>query len=270
MAPPTSEPQLANQEPEVQKKLWIYTNYDCNLRCTYCVAESSPKAARRALGVDTVKRLVDEAHNLEFEHLYFTGGEPFLLSEIYEMLAYASARRPTTVLTNAMLLHGKRLESLWAIKNDHLAVQVSLDGGRPEQHDPYRGGGSWQKTVEGIRNLQERGFRVRLATTETSSNSAHLAELCAFHQALGIPEEDHLIRPLAKRGFSSEGLEVGKQNLAPEITVNGEGVYWHPLSTDSDMLVSAQIFPLSEAVCQVRGELEQMADMSQAQLNTFQ
>lgn len=32
---------------ELQKKLWIYTNYDCNLRCTYCVAESSPLTPRR-------------------------------------------------------------------------------------------------------------------------------------------------------------------------------------------------------------------------------
>jgi sulfatase maturation enzyme AslB (radical SAM superfamily) len=25
-------------------KLWLYTNYDCNLSCSYCVAESTPAA----------------------------------------------------------------------------------------------------------------------------------------------------------------------------------------------------------------------------------
>jgi molybdenum cofactor biosynthesis enzyme MoaA len=59
-------------------KLWIYTNYDCNLKCSYCVAKSGPNAPRRALGTENVKRLVDEAVELGFEHIFFTGGEPFL------------------------------------------------------------------------------------------------------------------------------------------------------------------------------------------------
>ena len=33
----------------------------CNLRCSYCVARSSPNAPRRAMGLENVKRLVDEA-----------------------------------------------------------------------------------------------------------------------------------------------------------------------------------------------------------------
>jgi MoaA/NifB/PqqE/SkfB family radical SAM enzyme len=42
-------------------KLWLYTNFDCNLRCSYCVAESTPTARRRALGLANAQRLVDEA-----------------------------------------------------------------------------------------------------------------------------------------------------------------------------------------------------------------
>src|SRR5574341_530033 len=178
-------------------KLWIYTNYDCNLRCSYCVARSSPNAPRRAIGLANVKRLVDEAVELGFTHLFFTGGEPFLLNDIYDVLAYSSERVKTTVLTNAMLLKQKmpgrdktRLDRLCEIANDNLIVQVSLDGGRPEHHDAYRGQGTWEKTVEGIRLLQERGFRVRLSTTETPVNSPYLPEICEFHRLLGIPDED--------------------------------------------------------------------------------
>ena len=195
-------------------KLWIYTNYDCNLKCSYCSVESSPAAPRRALSLATVQQLVAEAVALDLSEVLFTGGEPFILDEIYEMLAYASARVKTTVLTNAVLLKGKRLERLCAIKHDNLIVQVSLDGAQPAQHDAYRGAGSWITTVDGIQALQVNGFRVRLATTETPANSAHLAEVCEFHRALAIPEEDHLIRPLARRGFSSSGMEVGIATLA--------------------------------------------------------
>lgn len=272
---PEPQPSLGDSTAR-QWKLWIYTNYDCNLRCSYCVAKSSPNAPRRAIGLANAKRLVDEAVGLGFDHVFFTGGEPFLLNDIYDMLAYASARVRTSVLTNAMLFKQRlpgadktRLDRLCDIANDNLLVQVSLDGGRPEDHDAYRGAGTWEKTVEGIRLLQGRGFRVRLSTTETPANSPYLHRVCEFHRALGIPDQDHFVRPLAKRGYSKEGLELGMHNLAPELTVNLDGVFWHPLSTDADMQVSKKIFPLATAMERVQKQLDAISATGAAPLMTF-
>jgi MoaA/NifB/PqqE/SkfB family radical SAM enzyme len=203
----------------LQWNLWLYTNFDCNLTCTYCVAESSPTTPRRALSLNHVQRLVDEALELGFQKVFLTGGEPFILTDIYDMLAYTSKRMKTTVLTNAMLLRGKRLDKLCAVANENLSLQVSLDGGRAEPHDAYRGKGSWVKTVEGIERLQAKGFRVIISSTETAANAAYLDELHSFRRSLGIPDEDHFVRPLAKRGFSQEGMEVGIATLVPEVTV---------------------------------------------------
>jgi MoaA/NifB/PqqE/SkfB family radical SAM enzyme len=253
------EPQAVCDPPAFQWKLWLYTNYDCNLRCSYCVAKSSPNAPRRALGLANVQRLVDEAVALGFSDIFFTGGEPFILNEIYDMLAYSSARVKTTVLTNAMILRGPRLDKLGAIANDNLIVQVSLDGGQPEHHDAYRGKGSWAATVEGIKLLQAQGFRVRVSTTETPANSAYLEGICEFHRSLGIPDEDHFVRPLAKRGYSREGLELTMSNLIPEMTINLDGVFWHPLSTDADMLISRKLFPLAASVERIQQQLEVIA-----------
>jgi MoaA/NifB/PqqE/SkfB family radical SAM enzyme len=276
MIMPVPEPQMIGDPAALKWKLWIYTNYDCNLRCSYCVAKSGPNVPRRAIGLANVRRLVDEAVALCFDHVFFTGGEPFLLNDIYEMLAYSSARVTTTVLTNAMLLQQMlpgtgqtRLQRLAEIANEDLIIQVSLDGGRPEDHDAYRGAGTWAKTVEGLKRLQAAGFRVRLGTTETPVNSAHLRELCEFHRSLGIPDEDHFVRPLAKRGYSREGLELGMHNLVPELTANLDGIFWHPLSTDTDMQVSKQLFPLAAAVNRVRGQLDALARTGSLPLMTF-
>ena len=270
MNQPTDQQPSSISTAQLQKKLWLYTNYDCNLRCAYCVAESSPLAPRRALDLETVKQLVNEAVALGFEAIFFTGGEPMLLDDIYAMLDYSARRVNTTLLTNGLLLHGRRLERLNAVRRERLRVQVSLDGSQPEYHDPNRGAGTWAKTVEGIHNLQAGGFRVSLSTTETPANTKHLDELCDFHLALGIPEEDHLIRPLARHGFSKEGLQIGKNTLAPEITVNQDGVYWHPLSTSTDMQVSNSIFPLADAVSRVLAELEAAQQANPEQRETFQ
>lgn len=256
-------------QPAFRWKLWLYTNYDCNLRCSYCVAKSSPNAPRRALGLKNVRRLVDEAVELGFSEIFFTGGEPFILKDIYAMLAYSSEQVTTSVLTNAMLFNGKRLENLLAVANDNLIVQASLDGGLAEHHDAYRGKGTWLRTVEGIKRLHSHGLRLRLSTTETPVNSAHLDKVCEFHRALGIPEEDHFIRPLARRGYSKEGLELEMSDLMPEVTVNLDGVFWHPLSTDGDMQVSKTIFPLKLAVERIQEQLEAIANDGRASLMTF-
>jgi MoaA/NifB/PqqE/SkfB family radical SAM enzyme len=243
-------------------KLWIYTNYDCNLACSYCVARSHPRAARRAIGMETVRRLVDEAAGQKFERVLFTGGEPLILSDVYSMLAYAAERLPTTLLTNAMLARGARLERLAAVNHPNLVIQVSLDGACPEHHDPYRGAGSWQRTVEGLRLLLERGFKVKLATTETPANCAHLEELCAFHLSLGISHEDHFVRAMARRGFATQGQEVDVNTLAPEITVDDRGMYWHPLGPEDDLRLSGEILSLSEAVRLVQMRLPSLVPES--------
>src|SRR3981081_1960466 len=48
----------------VGSRLWLYTNFDCNLRCNYCCVRSSPTAPRRALGLERVQRIAIEAAEL--------------------------------------------------------------------------------------------------------------------------------------------------------------------------------------------------------------
>ena len=232
----------------IPRRLWIYTNYDCNLSCTYCVAESHPRAERRGLGMPVFRRLVDEAASLGFEEFFLTGGEPFILGDMHERISLAAGLLPTTVLTNGMLLSGPRLEKLLPMRDLPLTLQISLDGHLPELHDAYRGAGAWAKAVERIRELKRLGFRVAIGSTETPVNSAFIGDLRTFVGSLGIADEDCFVRPLAKRGYSAEGIELGAGDIAPELTVNNDGVYWHPLTTAPDLLLTKSIFPLSNAL----------------------
>ena len=239
-------------------KLWLYTNYDCNLRCRYCVARSEPEAPRRALGLDRARRLVEEAAELGFGGVYLTGGEPFLLPEIFDIIHESTSRLPTTVLTNGTLVVGKRLDRLAALASENLHVQVSVDGGRPEHHDPWRGKGTWQKAIQAVERLVQNGISTCLATTKTSENAGSLRELCDWHRNLGIPEDRHVVRLLTRRGFADEGAEVGVESLSPELTADRAGLYWHPISTDDDLLVSRDLFPLADGVAAVQMRLAEL------------
>ncbi len=234
-------------------RLWMYTNFDCNLACDYCCARSSPQADRRALGIDRVRQLATEAVDAGVSELILTGGEPFLLPDIDELVAACTAVLPTTLLTNGMLFRGRRREALRRMDRERLALQISLDSATSDLHDAHRGRGSWGRAVAGIRTAQEDGFRVRVAATLPYEQSHQLAPFHEFLDSLGIAAQDQVIRALAHRGVAEEGIELTVESLIPEVTITADGVYWHPVSADhDDQLVTRDIFPLQDAITEVR------------------
>jgi pyruvate-formate lyase-activating enzyme len=244
-------PAPAGDERPVGSRLWLYTNFDCNLHCDYCCVRSSPTAPRRELGLARVQRITREAAEVGVKEIFVTGGEPFLLEDIGDILLSCATAAPTTVLTNGMLFSGRRAESLRALPRDRIVLQISLDSATPELHDLHRGSGTWARTREGIQRAREHGFRVRLAATVSTD-----AEAEAFRQFLDeeeIASEDRIIRRIALRGSATDGVALSRTDLVPEVTITANGVYWHPVGAeDADLLVTRDIFPLSESFAAVR------------------
>lgn len=239
----------------VGSRLWLYTNFDCNLHCDYCCVRSSPRAPRKALGLERVQRIAREARELGVKEIFVTGGEPFLLADIGEILVSCAGAAPTTVLTNGMLFGGRRGEILQSLPRDGIVLQISLDSPTPERHDLHRGAGAWARTREGIRRARELGFRVRLAATVSSDAEAE--EFRQFLDEEKIAPEDRVIRRIVLRGVASEGVALSRADLVPEVTITADGVFWHPVGAeDADLLVTREIFPLAESFAAVRRAFE--------------
>jgi organic radical activating enzyme len=235
----------------VGSRLWLYTNFDCNLRCDYCCVRSSPKAPRRALGLEHVRRIAREAAELGVAEIFVTGGEPFLLPDIGEILEACAAAAPVTVLTNGMLFSGVRLARLRSLPRDRVTLQISLDSPTPERHDRHRGEGTWKRAWQGIEQARSEGFRVRLAATVSTDDEAE--EFRRFLDDRQIGADDRVIRSIALRGFAEAGIALARADLVPEVTISAEGVFWHPVGAeDADFLVTPDIFPLAQSFAAVR------------------
>ena len=239
------------------RRLWVYSNFHCNLACDYCVVASSPAALRRMLPAWRFASLVDEALREGFTELYLTGGEPFVHPEIVEMIEYASDRMPTVVLTNAMLFTGRRRSELARLAGrPGLTLQSSIDGARAGTHDAWRGAGSWAKAMDGLRYAAGLGLALRVAMTSTPDNADEVQELRETLAGLGITGDDFAVRPLVQRGFAAEAtaagaIEVSDAVMVPELTITTDGAHWHPLGADvdssPDFLVARGEVSLAEA-----------------------
>jgi pyruvate-formate lyase-activating enzyme len=252
-------PEQGKSDRHIGSRLWLYSNFDCNLRCDYCCVRSSPRAARRALGLERVQRIAHEAAELGVGEIFVTGGEPFLLPDIGGVIAACAAAAPTTLLTNGMLLRGRRLETLRSLPTYRLTLQISLDSPTPELHDAHRGRGTWARALEGINSARAAGFRVRLAATISTDEEDE--QFRSFLDAEHIAVEDRVIRRIAMRGFATDGIALARADLVPEVTITADGVYWHPVGAeDDDLLVTRDIFPLAKSFAAVRDAFDRESE----------
>jgi MoaA/NifB/PqqE/SkfB family radical SAM enzyme len=247
--------ETARAEGRMGGYLWLYATYHCNLACTYCLTESAPAIVnRRALSAETLLRAAHEARALGFAGLGITGGEVFMLSWFPETLVELSRILPTLTLTNATLFTDRMLCRLEPLAGLDAAFQVSLDSDDAARNDRVRGADNYASVVAAIPRLLDRGLRVRVATTVEYQTAEELERVCDLHRGLGISDEDHVVRPVVRRGrarVNGMGVEMGAEDVLPELTLTADGAFLNPFAptvvggrTELDLLISRQILPL--------------------------
>jgi uncharacterized Fe-S cluster-containing radical SAM superfamily protein len=177
--------------------LWVNTGTLCNIACTSCYIESSPKNdALVYLSAAELRAYLDEAAALApgLHTVGFTGGEPFLNRDLPKMLEDVLERGLSAlVLTNAMKPMRNHADALLRLRQRHgarLLLRVSLDHHAAPLHDLERGAGSFDQAVAGLAWLARHGFAVHVAGRAgfgSEDEAARRAGYAALFAAHGIP-----------------------------------------------------------------------------------
>ncbi|MFQ6125582.1 MAG: radical SAM protein [Candidatus Heimdallarchaeota archaeon] len=164
--------------------VWDFT-YSCNLHCKHCYA-SAGTAWKDELSTQEALQVVEELADSGVSIIAFSGGEPLLRKDFFQVVAHAHhCGIFTAVATNGTLLTPKLAEKLKAAQIGY--VQISLDGATPATHDAFRGiPGVFQKTIQGIKNCHKAGIFVEVATTVTIFNYREVPAIIDLCRTIGV------------------------------------------------------------------------------------
>lgn len=203
-------------QPKLLKELWFHTGTVCNLRCSFCLEGSKPGDNRlNAITLKDVIPFVQEAIALGAEQFSFTGGEPFIISEMIDILDYALEHNPCLVLTNATepLLNRLHQVALLAEKPCPLSFRVSLDYPDPEKHDSERGKGNFHLSLKTMRELHLLGFNISIARQSSAGENVDAVNRAysPYFKEAGLPENMHIV-------VFPEFHEPGSHPEVPQVT----------------------------------------------------
>jgi len=164
--------------------VWDIT-YQCNLKCKHCYA-SAGKPLENELTTEEAKNAIDKLERASVPIIAFSGGEPLVRKDIFELTKYANDKGMyVAVATNGTLITKEKAKQM---KEAGIGfTQISLDGATPDMHDNFRGiKGVYDKTIQGIKNCVNEGFFVNIAATATKYNYKEIPKLIDLCDELGV------------------------------------------------------------------------------------
>ncbi|MHC4748569.1 MAG: radical SAM protein [Planctomycetota bacterium] len=157
----------------------------CNLKCVHCYNDSGTSKASDELSTEEAKAVLDNLVQFGVPSVLFSGGEPLMRPDLFELIGYAVERGLRAVIsTNGTLITADVARQMKQYGVSY--VGISLDG-IGEINDKFRGvAGAFDRAVGGIKNCQDAGVRIGLRLTLTKKNVQDLESLFNFFESENI------------------------------------------------------------------------------------
>jgi MoaA/NifB/PqqE/SkfB family radical SAM enzyme/dephospho-CoA kinase len=166
--------------------LWELTN-SCNYCCKYCIFSSERMKIPNELSTNEVFRSLLELKSQGFTQIKFTGGEPFLRKDLFQILKKASDFGfGFDLSTNASLITNEIANNLR--KLNIKMIHVSLDGHKKAIQEMIRGKFTFEPTIRGIKILTNQKIYTRVGCVVFKGNQSYLEQIVQFVANLGVNE----------------------------------------------------------------------------------
>jgi radical SAM protein with 4Fe4S-binding SPASM domain len=193
--------------------VWNLTR-TCNLKCVHCYTDSTAAKYDGELSTDECKAVLYDLAAFKVPAVLFSGGEPLVRADLFELAQYARERGLHVVLsTNGTLIDAETARRLKALEFSY--VGISLDSAVPAIHDEFRGvKGAFERTIRGFRHCVEAGQKVGLRLTLTRHTSGDLDRIFDFLDAEGIDRACFYHLCPSGRGVNLSSLTAAQSRAA--------------------------------------------------------
>ncbi|MBG9443287.1 TIGR04053 family radical SAM/SPASM domain-containing protein [Cytobacillus firmus] len=164
--------------------IWELTRA-CQLKCLHCRAEAQYRRDPRELSFEEGMALIDQIREMNNPMLVFTGGDPLMRQDVFDIAEYAVKKGVRVSMTPSATPNVTK-EAIEKAKQVGLARWAfSLDGPNAEIHDHFRGtSGSYDLTIERIKYLHELEIPVQINTVISRYNIDYLEEMAQVVEEL--------------------------------------------------------------------------------------
>ena len=215
--------------------VWNITR-KCNLKCIHCYNDSGIGRDSNESTTREAKAILDDLAQFGVPSVLFSGGEPLMRHDLFELVEYAGQLGLRAVIsTNGTLITADAAKKIKQYGVSY--VGISLDG-IGEINDKFRGtDGAFNSAVKGIKNCQDAGVRVGLRLTLTKRNSRDMERLFDFFEKEGIERACfyHLV-PSGRGGtIAGEDLTHAQSRNAIELIL-AKTKYFKESGRETDIL----------------------------------
>ncbi|NRD78406.1 TIGR04053 family radical SAM/SPASM domain-containing protein [Bacillus sp. BRMEA1] len=164
--------------------IWELTRA-CQLKCLHCRADAQYTRDPRELTFEEGKSLIDQIYDMNNPLLVFTGGDPLMRPDVFDIAKYAVEKGVRVSMTPSATPNVTK-EAIKRAKEVGLSRWAfSLDGPTAEIHDHFRGtDGSFALTMERIKYLHELEIPIQINTVISRYNVEHLDEMAKLVEEL--------------------------------------------------------------------------------------
>lgn len=162
---------------------WMTTN-KCNLKCEHCYQDAD-EAGSRELSTAEARAMIEQIAAAGFKIMIFSGGEPLMRDDIYELVAHAAACGLRPVFgSNGTLITDEVAAKLKAA--GAAAMGISIDSLDAAKHDAFRGvEGAHAATLAGIEACKRAGLAFQIHTTVVDWNRSEICAITDFAAQIG-------------------------------------------------------------------------------------